>query len=295
MVVNQTALNGINVGFKTIFNKVFDGTQPLYTIIATVVPSEAAEEQYKWLGKIPSMREWIGDREIQNLQASDYTIKNKDFELTIGIDRNDIEDDRIGVYTPVISDMAQSAAEFPDKLCFGLLKNGFNNNCYDGKPFFSSDHKANRITYSNLGRKKLSIESYADARSRMMSLTDGKGNSLNITPNLLVVPPSLEKEGLKILKADLIDGSTNVYKDSAELLVVPDLSGNESAWYLLNTKKAIKPIIYQVRKAPVFVSLTRETDENVFLNKQFLYGVDSRSNAGYGFWQMAFGSTGMEA
>ena len=28
------------------------------------------------------------------------------------------------------------------------------------------------------------------------------------------------------------------------------------------------------------------------MSKQFLYGVDARGNAGYGFWQMAYGSDG---
>ncbi|WP_261949086.1 Mu-like prophage major head subunit gpT family protein [Paenibacillus melissococcoides] len=45
--------------------------------VATKVPSTTGEENYKWLGKMPRMREWVGDREIQNLQASDYTIKTK--------------------------------------------------------------------------------------------------------------------------------------------------------------------------------------------------------------------------
>lgn len=36
----------------------------------------------------------------------------------------------------------------------------------------------------------------------------------------------------------------------------------------------------------------KDTDENVFMNNQFIYGADGRSNAGYGFWQMAYGSTG---
>lgn len=56
------------------------------------VPSVSRDESYKWLGQIPRMREWVGEREIQNLSASDYTIKNKDFELTIAVPRNDIED-----------------------------------------------------------------------------------------------------------------------------------------------------------------------------------------------------------
>ena len=135
MIVNQSALKGIFVGFNTIFNKVFSETETKYEKIATTVPSKTKEENYKWLGKIPSMREWIGDREIQNLSASDYTIKNKDYELTVGVDRNDIEDDTLGIYNPVVSDIAASTKTFPDKLVFKMLKEGFDNKCYDGQPF----------------------------------------------------------------------------------------------------------------------------------------------------------------
>ena len=35
-----------------------------------------------------------------------------------------------------------------------------------------------------------------------------------------------------------------------------------------------------------------ETDDNVFMKKTFLYGVDSRGNAGFGFWQMAYAGDG---
>ncbi len=295
MIINQQALRGLYTGFKTIFGKAFEATPTLWNKVATRVTSENGEENYKWLGRIPRMREWIGDREVQNLSAADYTIKNKDFELTIGVDRNDIEDDRIGLYTPVIQDIAQSAAQFPDELVFQLLKDGFTNLCYDGKPFFAADHKVGRKTVSNRSDKRLTAESYAAARSAMMSLVDENGKSLKLVPNLLVVPPALEDAARKILKAEQIDGTTNIYKDTAELLVVPDLAGADTAWYLLCTSKALLPLIYQERKVPKFVSLDSETDTNVFMRKQYLYGVDGRANAGYGFWQMAYGSTGTEA
>lgn len=94
MIVNQQALRGIYTSFKVIFQKAFEQNETLWQRIATLVPSETGEENYKWLGKIPHMREWIGDRQIQNLSASDYTIKNKDFELTVSVPRSDIEDDR---------------------------------------------------------------------------------------------------------------------------------------------------------------------------------------------------------
>lgn len=295
MIVNQQALQGITTGFKTIFNKVFGETKTLWEKIATKVPSETGEESYKWLGRIPRMREWIGDREIQNLTGSDYTIKNKDFELTIGVDRNDIEDDKIGVYTPVIQDMAQSTATFPDDLVFGLLKEGFTNKCYDGQPFFSDSHKVGKKTVGNKGTLKLSVASYGAARSAMMSLVDENGKSLKLIPDVLVVAPAEEENARKILLADQIDGTTNIYKGTAELLVAPDLAGSDTAWYLLCTNKPLKPLIYQERKAPKFNALIKDTDENVFMRKQHLYGVDGRANAGYGFWQMAFGSTGEAA
>ncbi|CAH8249002.1 Mu-like prophage major head subunit gpT family protein [Paenibacillus melissococcoides] len=255
---------------------------------------DGGEENYKWLGKMPRMREWVGDREIQNLQASDYTIKNKDYELTVGVDRNDIEDDTIGLYNPIVQDMGQSAAAHPDELVFGLLLKGFKEKCYDKQPFFSDKHKIGEKVFSNKGTKKLSVRSYAAARSAMMSLVDDGGKSLKLVPNLLVVSPANEEMGRKILYADQIDGTTNTFKSTAELLVVPDLAESPDAWFLLCTTKPLKPLIYQERKAARFVAMDRDTDENVFMRKQFLYGVDGRSNAGYGFWQMAYGSTGEE-
>lgn len=295
MIVNQQALQGITTGFKTIFNKVFNEVKTDWDKIATKVPSETGEESYKWLGKIPRMREWIGDREIQNLTGSDYTIKNKDFELTIGVDRNDIEDDKIGVYNPVVQDIAQSTATFPDTLVFKLLVDGFTNKCYDGQPFFSDAHKIGKKAVINKGTKVLTSDSYAEARRTMMSIKDENGESLRIVPDTLVVPPALEDAARKILFADQIDGTTNIYKDTAKLLVVPELAGNDTAWYLLCTSKPLKPIIYQERKAPKFDALIDDKDENVFMRKQYLYGVHSRANAGYGFWQMAYGSTGETA
>ena len=238
------------------------------------------------------MREWIGDREIQNLTASDYTIKNKDFELTVGVSRNDVEDDKIGLYNPSIQMLGQSAAANPDDLVFALLAGGFSEKCYDGQPFFSDAHKVGKKTFSNKTTAKLSMESYIAARASMMSLTNSKNRALNLIPNLLVVPPALEATARDILVADYINGTKNTMQGTAKPLVVPQLAGHDSAWYLLCTTRPIRPLIWQQRKKAKFVSKTAETDDNVFMKKTFLYGVDSRGNAGFGFWQMAYGGDG---
>ncbi len=295
MMITPQNLRGIYVGFNTIFNKALGDYKPLYPEIATVTPSTTDTETYAWLGDIPGMREWIGEREIQNLTASEYTIKNKSYEATIGIDRDVIEDDRIRLWSSNISALAQNAAKNPDKLIFRLLAEGFTSKCFDGKPFFSDAHKTGGKTVSNMSHAKLSLDAYIAARASMMSLTNSKGEPLALVPDKLVVPPALEKEARDILVADFINGTKNTMQGTAKPLVAPQLAGHDSAWFLLCTTQPVKPLIYQERKKPKFVSKASETDDNVFMSRQFLYGVDARGNAGYGFWQMAYGSDGKSA
>jgi phage major head subunit gpT-like protein len=238
------------------------------------------------MGKTTAFREWLGDRVIQNLAASDYTIKNKKFENTIGVDRDEIEDDSFGVYTPMIAQLGNDAKTHPDTLIFDLLKNGFSNTCFDGQYFFDTDHPVGNTVYSNSGggsgtpwflldtskpirpfifqkrrdykfvamdklddevvfstdkfrygvdarvnagyglpqlaygsRQALDLTNYAAARAAMRSIKGDNGKSLNINPMLLVVPPSLEADALKILNAEMVGNNTNVMRGTAQLLV----------------------------------------------------------------------------
>ncbi len=295
MIVNQANLHGLSVSYSTAYNKSFDTTQSNYQKVATVVPSATGEQDYKWLGQIPRMKEWIGEREIQSIAAYDYSVKNKAFEMTISVPRDDIEDDKYGVYTPLFANMGEAAALHPDELIFGAMMDGFKEKCYDGKTFYATDHEMGGKTYSNKGTDRLSMVSYETARASIMSIRGDKGKSLKLVPDLLVVSPSNEKMARLILEADQIDGTTNVLKGTAKILVEPELAEHPEYWFLLCTNRFLKPFIYQLRKKIKFTSMTKETDENVFMNNEFLYGADGRSNAGYGFWQMAYGSTGTTA
>jgi phage major head subunit gpT-like protein len=69
-----------------------------------------------------------------------------------------------------------------------------------------------------------------------------------------------------------------------------DAVGAGTLWYLLDTKRPLKPFIFQKRKEYKFESRQNEYDENVFKRNTFVYGVDCRVSAGFGLWQMAYGS-----
>lgn len=151
MIVNQANLSGIYKTFSILFNEAFTGAARQWPLVAMEAPSAGRSVDYKWLGDFPTMREWIGDRVIKDLSAFEYSIANKPFEATIEVDRDDIEDDQIGVYRPMIQGLAQTAAQHPDLLVFALLAAGFATACYDGKYFFGSDHPVGETDVSNTG------------------------------------------------------------------------------------------------------------------------------------------------
>ena len=66
--------------------------------------------------------------------------------------------------------------------------------------------------------------------------------------------------------------------------------GAGTPWFLLDTSRSLKPLIFQKRRDYKLTTLTNLEDPNVFMRDEFLYGTDARCNVGYGFWQAAYGS-----
>lgn len=223
LILNRANLATMFTGYRTIFNNAFQGTPSQWEKIAMLAPSTTSQEVYPWLGQTTQFREWIGDRVIQNLGTSDFTIKNRTFENTVGVKRENIDDDTYGVYSPLIAQLGQDAKQHPDTLVFGLLKSGFSGLCYDGQNFFDTDHP--------------------------------------------------------VVGAD---GSVGSVSNSG--------GGSGTAWYLLDSSRVIKPIIFQKRRDYNFVRMDQDQDEQVFSRGVIRYGSDARVNVGYGLWQLAYGS-----
>ncbi|WP_204381966.1 Mu-like prophage major head subunit gpT family protein [Aeromonas veronii] len=226
-MITPALLQALFTGFKKNFEDAKGEAPAQYTKIATVIKSTTKSNTYGWLGKFPNLRKWVGDRVIESMKAHGYQIVNEDFEATVGVDRNDIEDDELGIYAPMFAEMGLAAGIHPDELCFGLLGAGFTTPCYDGQYFFDTDHP---------------------------------------------VYPKADGTGTPVLSAN----------------VVVDAGYQGEPWFLLDTSRALKPVIFQDRKSPQLIAMTKVDDESVFTRKEFRYGVDCRDAAGFGFWQLAF-------
>ncbi|TVP08817.1 Mu-like prophage major head subunit gpT family protein, partial [Shewanella sp. KCT] len=161
--------------------------------------------------------------QLKSLAAHDYSVKNKKFEASIAIPRDDIDDDTYGVFAPLFEEMGYGAATHPDELVYALLAAGFTNPCYDGQNFFDTDHP--------VGDEDNGVESVSNMQA-----------------------------------------------------------GAGPAWFLLDVNRPIKPLMFQRRRDYDIKSMTKDDDEAVFMRDEYRYGVDARVNAGFGLWQLAFGS-----
>lgn len=292
MLINSPNLRDLGRGFNKSFQRGFDRTIPQYDKLAMVVNSTGAEEVYGWMLDLPRMRKWDGARIIHNLQAVDQTIKNESFELTVGVRRDAIEDDRLGIYGNRMAGMGVQAKIFKDQLVADLLLNGDTALAYDGQYFFDVDHPDGKGgIYSNLQTTKPLTDVNLDlAWTSMTSLTGSDGQTLGVMPTTLVVSPMLKMAARKLITLQtLAGGADNPYAGLVDLVVLPQL-GNSLDWYLLDLQDELRGLIIQTRREPEFVNMTAANDENVFYRKEYVYGVDARAGAGYGLPFLAFKS-----
>jgi phage major head subunit gpT-like protein len=149
MIINADALARVYTAFTAVFNNAYQAAATWYDKVAMTVPAKTRIMDYKFLLDFPTVREWIGDRQIRSLEPKAYQVETKDWEATIEIERNDVEDEQLGLYNPIIGAMAEEAKRHPEKLIAQLLKNGTTSLCYDGTNFFSTTHPVGSATASN--------------------------------------------------------------------------------------------------------------------------------------------------
>lgn len=227
MLITQSQATAAYTGLKAVFQEGFmataSGIEDLWKEVAMESPSETSEEEYGWLRNMSFIREWIGDRQLQNLAEASYKIVNKHFEGTIAVPVDKIADRKLGGYSVAAKQLGQNARVFPNRLVFPLLAGGFVTRGFDGQYFFDANHPVANT-----------------------------------------------------------DGTTSLVSNNG--------GGAGAAWYVLDTTKVIKPIVYQQRAPFKPSELTSSDSDHVFKRNELLFGVDGRCNVGFGLWQTAYAS-----
>lgn len=305
MLLNRTTSQILFTGYNMQFQSAFAATEQLWQGFATKMPSGTETELYNWIAQLPGLEEVAGPAKLRNVPLRDYTLTNKKFKGRITLDKYKVRDDTHGAFAQTAYAFGESVAKWPDEQIAAAVEAATTNLCYDGQYFFDTDHPysiddASLGTYSN----KLVGASYNlasdpigvwQAASELMGTFKGdSGKPLGLTADVLMVPPQLRRYAMQAARAELVPqvvtnvlgtervavaGVTNIYKGDFTVIVNPYLT--TQAAYVMCSKKAIRPFVWQVRDEPIFVQRVDPTDPACFDEDQFIYGCEARGVPGY--------------
>ena len=283
MDLTAATMRKLFFSFNAFLQRGLGGGWNEWTRFCSVINSGTLIEKYPMTVITGGMREWIGERVINEISGKLFEVVNRDFEHTEGVSRNDIEDDNLGFYQALFTEMGINAANlWPELAVKALTGTG---KWADGVAFFSATRKIGKAVINNVVSGELTVANYETARAQMMQFCKPDGKTpLGLVPDTLMVGPQLEVTARKILKADLIiENNTtvsNVHRDECEILVNPLLTGdNAGKWYLMNTKRGIKPVVVQQRKIGPLVRWDKDSDSCVKDHNRNEYGLHYRGAA----------------
>lgn len=297
MLITPATLQGLQTNFSLVFQKAYESTDVWFDRIATTVPSTTRTNTYGWVERIPSMREWIGPRTLNNLKAQAYVLANKRFEGTIEVERDEIEDDdgSLAMYrTMIVPEFGRIVKKQPDILITQMLQAN-TALAWDGLPIFSNSHVIGSDTYDNLFSLTLNAANYETVRNAMVAYEGEDGQPLYIYPDTLFVAPQLYRTALEIVATPTLvqvvqnlaatenvaaAAKPNVMQGWSKVVEVREWANTPAMWVLADCSRPIKPVVYQLRRAAKFVPRERPDDPKVFDTNTFTFGTDGRWNVG---------------
>jgi len=268
------------------------------------IPSTSSQNKHAWLNQIPQVREWLGDRVVNNIQSNSLTVVNRKFESTIEMTREEIEDDEHGVYANLAGIMGNNARDFPDELLVEALLNGQTDTWADGTAVFSDSRTYGSNTIDNLTTTVFDEDGdgFNAAYALMMNYLGHNNKPLRSMPATLVYGADKRVEVFKVLQPQaqmLTDGSAivslpggNANQGLVRAVQSPllvdgyvDSKGNTHSnagthWFLIGAMGGVSGLAYQERKAPEFQTSRLEDDSDfVFANDKFQFGTRQRGEA----------------
>jgi len=298
MQINKANLDFLFQQWDQRFQEAFQTQRTYWDRYATLMPSGSTQTVHSWIEQQGGLVEYAGARTVDNIIARDYTLRNKKFQKTIGLDVDRIADDTYGVFSTSVDALGTQAALWPDDVMTPMVEAGTSTVCWDGQYFFDTDHPvdiddASKGTYSNnLVGASYDFATdpegaYEKGCQALAEIVGADGRTHDTVPDLIMVAPRNRRKMLKLINAEMVKdgnaGVSNVFKGDIDGLVNTRLTTDPDAVYLMKASGPIKPFLWQLRMAPDLVAKNAPTDDNVFFDDQVLYGTKGRGAGGYTF------------
>ena len=296
-MLDRSKVEAAFVAFSTVFDMKLKNTPTIYEKIATVIPGVSERVEFKWLGSIPTMKRWVGDRTLQKLRGESQVLTTEWWANGIEVDVDDLNSDtKLGLIPPRIRAMATAAARRMDAQVVAFYVDGFaatQGLTYDGQFLFDTDHTASGsggTSQSNLQAGVFNAANFNLALEKGAEFLDDEGEPVDTLMKTVVAGTANQLALRTVLKQEFqAGGATNIDAGMADWIITPRITGTH--WFLL-TEEEIKAVILGIEIAPQFAAQDSPEAFEMFMRKNALYGAHTKFGTCYGPWQAAVGSTG---
>jgi phage major head subunit gpT-like protein len=297
--------------WRSIFQSLFEnGGQGSWPRFCRKVSTDAKSNTDVFLGSMPSVRKWVGEKQYQAMRAYDFTVTLASYESSFELERKDIRYDSVGAISQRISAFLNGVAdEFYDGPATDevLLANP---TCYDGVNLYSASHVHvnGGAGGSNYTTSALSFATYAAAKVAITGLRDERNKSFKLRPKTLMVGPALEHLAKEITQSKTriiginsagdetgarVAASTieNVYGGGeVDLVINPRLVGTyANYWFLFSDQNLVCPVLCYVGRDVEEHSITAMDSETRFRRDKFAWSGEADLGFGPGMWIGSYG------
>jgi len=280
---------------RTGFLSAMTGTQLPWTAIAREVAIGGSEETLVDLGAAPMPKRSTTGVTLQDYAEREKTLRAFDWDITVHITYNAVQDDRTGELEMKVRDVADNFNLHVSKLVFDAVNSGAAitadyGACYDGAAMFSASHIDNGAQYqtaqSNVNTLALDSTNFQTVYVASSTRLNDQGEQSGIVPDLLIVPPALEYTAAQLTQNRQLFGTPNndinPYFGRMQHVVVPWL--DSTAWYLASTSKRQKPIIVGMRQRPFLQNAWYDPEKPD--GGWYLFKYYGRYSVAYGDWRL---------
>ena len=261
-------------GLKSIFDVGMSRPRPIMEMLFGVESSTRFEEQYQGMGAQGLVPPFDGTVPYHDFDAGYRTdIRNYEFAMGIQVERRLVDDDQYGQVRRRASNMSDSFNNTIEQDAVNVFINGFTDsgtnrmgastNGADGVGLLSTAHPYSPAdtgtTQANEGTLALTIDNLDTTRQAMRNFTDDAGQLLGVHPNMLLVPPELERTATQLVSARALyePGSAqydvNMFSGRFQPVVWDRLT-DANAWFLIDSNLMKQHLIWQWRIRPEFAN-----------------------------------------
>tara|TARA_R100000306_G_C4374673_1_gene141426 strand:+ start:293 stop:1219 length:927 start_codon:yes stop_codon:yes gene_type:complete len=259
-------------GLKRIFDVGVSRPRPMMEMLFGVESSTRSEEQYQGMGSQGLVPPFDGTVPYADFDAGYRTdIRNYEFAQGIQVERRLVDDDQYNQIRRRASNMSDSFSTTIETDAANVFINGFTDsgtnrmgastNGADGVGLLSTAHPFSPAdtgtTQANEATLALTIDNLDTTRQAMRNFTDDAGQLMGVNPNMLLVPPELERTATQLVSERALyePGSAqydvNMFSGRFQPVVWDRLT-DSNAWFLIDSVMMKQHLIWQWRIRPEF-------------------------------------------